>query len=104
MRISDWSSDVCSSDLPFIHEMPAKLTVQAVEQHAPALQLLAADPQEPRNDPLTLPPVDGARATVDLNREVVAGNVVGQQVLLGHVLRPRHSVKRSVPTMLRDGR
>src|SRR3546814_12374212 len=36
MRISDWSSDVCSSDLPRVQ--PARRTCRAVQAHEPPAQ------------------------------------------------------------------
>src|SRR3546814_8209648 len=33
MRISDWSSDVCSSDLQFLFERPVELGPQAFDRH-----------------------------------------------------------------------
>src|SRR3546814_10399206 len=35
MRISDWSSDVCSSDLVRAYRLPELETVQTLDQHRP---------------------------------------------------------------------
>src|SRR3546814_18390680 len=61
MRISDWSSDVCSSDLVFVHSMRA----QAIGRHGlepPFGELFAwldgrADRPDPEGKPVFRPPM-----------------------------------------------
>src|SRR3546814_5347005 len=49
MRISDWSSDVCSSDLKLV-ESGAKLPSNAQQKHADLLHVIQWEPPEDRSD------------------------------------------------------
>src|SRR3546814_12245573 len=62
MRISDWSSDVCSSDLPAARrEQAVQETALAAQQHAfeePAVGRHGALGHQPREDRMTLQEVE----------------------------------------------
>src|SRR3546814_3583144 len=77
MRISDWSSDVCSSDLPAVI---ASITIVAHDEIVPGRNLHRA----------LLPLVD-ERQPVDLQDLVlVPGDLLGQQAGPGHLGAAAH--------------
>src|SRR3546814_11702900 len=76
MRISDWSSDVCSSDLPFLrHVAVIGLDVEA-EQHAVLIARLARVEVDRARQP-ALDHLDGG-VLVDLDRTAQFGRHVGE--------------------------
>src|SRR3546814_15180738 len=96
MRISDWSSDVCSSDLrddvavvPEVHELVVEVAVVRVDRRLPRL--------ERREDRLEV-----LGAVVEVLRHLVLLGHPGVEHGLGHAvrsaveLRPRRSEERRV--------
>src|SRR3546814_10518770 len=80
MRISDWSSDVCSSDL-FFHHFKSKedVAVQAARHWSEVTgALFASAPYHRHRDPL-----DRVMAYLDFRRELVAGEVAEFTCLVG---------------------
>src|SRR3546814_20729077 len=86
MRISDWSSDVCSSDLIVVHESDeADAVVDRLDSDAPGVDLAR---RWKRNRVLTIIVVDPSGATCSARGRDVAPWHVGR-CGPGHPLPPR---------------
>src|SRR3546814_11578556 len=94
MRISDWSSDVCSSDLPTWNELGLRPTPYALRSAMPA----AYNHRHPAVGWSPTPPTASACPTMIDRKSVVEGKSVSVRVDLGgrRIIKKKKTIKESI--------